>query len=88
MVKLTKDGKVLLDEMQIQHPTAAIIARTATAQDDITGDGTTSNVLFTGELLKQAERYLNEGAHPRVIVDGFEAAKKATLEFLETVSTV
>ena len=35
-IKLTKDGNVLLHEMQIQHPTAALIARTATAQDDIT----------------------------------------------------
>ena len=31
-LKLTKDGQVLLKEMQIQHPTAALIARTATAQ--------------------------------------------------------
>lgn len=35
-IKITKDGNVLLHEMQIQHPTAALIARTATAQDDIT----------------------------------------------------
>lgn len=83
-IKLTKDGKVLLDEMHIQHPTAAIIARTATAQDNITGDGTTSNVLFTGELLKQAERYLSEGLHPRVIVEGFELAREETLSFLDT----
>ena len=31
-IKLTKDGRVLLHEMQIQHPTASMIARTATAQ--------------------------------------------------------
>ena len=108
-IKVTKDGKVLLDEMvrttalrqtaqqsallrgriaapafahfhpcflplypllqQIQHPTAAIIARTATAQEDVTGDGTTSNVLFTGELMSQAERYLTEGLHPRILVE-------------------
>ena len=53
-IKLTKDGGSLLNEMQIQHPTAVMIARTATAQDDATGDGTTSCVLFTGELLKMA----------------------------------
>jgi hypothetical protein len=35
-VKLTKDGNVLLHEMQIQHPTAILIARTATAQEDVT----------------------------------------------------
>jgi T-complex protein 1 subunit zeta len=69
-IKLTKDGKCLLDEMQIQHPTAALIARQATAQDEMTGDGTTSSVIFTGELLKQAERYLSEGLHPRVLVEG------------------
>lgn len=47
-------------EQQIQHPTASLIARVATAQDDITGDGTTSNVLIIGELLKQADLYISE----------------------------
>ncbi|KAI8810366.1 chaperonin Cpn60/TCP-1 family [Cladochytrium replicatum] len=82
-IKLTKDGKVLLSEMQIQNPTAAMIARAATAQDDVTGDGTTSNVLMIGELLKQAQRYLAEGVHPRVLTEGFELAKKESLLFLE-----
>eukprot|EP00954_Amorphochlora_amoebiformis_P010233 799887-Amorphochlora_amoeboformis.AAC.3 len=82
-IKITKDGKVLLDEMQLQHPTAALIARTATAQDDITGDGTTSNVLFTGELLRQASIHLAEGLHPRVIVEGFEMARDRCMAFVE-----
>jgi T-complex protein 1 subunit zeta len=82
-IKLTKDGNVLLHEMQIQHPTAALIARTATAQDDITGDGTTTNVLLIGELLKQSERWLNEAVHPRVLAEGFDLAKVRALEFLE-----
>jgi T-complex protein 1 subunit zeta len=66
-IKVTKDGKVLLYEMMIQHPTAMLIARTATAQDDITGDGTTTAVLLCGELMKQAERQYMEGLHPRVV---------------------
>ena len=82
-IKLTKDGKVLLNEMQIQHPTAAMIARAATAQDEITGDGTTSNVLLIGEILKQAERFISEGVHPRVVVEGIEISKKEALNFLE-----
>lgn len=45
---------------QIQHPTASLIARVATAQDDVTGDGTTSNVLIIGELLKQADVFISE----------------------------
>ena len=61
-----------------------MIGRAATAQDDIVGDGTTSNVLFIGELMRQAERYLGEGVHPRILVEGIELAKKETLAFLET----
>uniref|UniRef100_A0A2K6TEU3 Chaperonin containing TCP1 subunit 6B n=1 Tax=Saimiri boliviensis boliviensis TaxID=39432 RepID=A0A2K6TEU3_SAIBB len=84
-IKLTKDGNVLLHEMQIQHPTASLIAKVATAQDDVTGDGTTSNVLIIGELLKQADLYISEGLHPRIIAEGFETAKVKALEVLEEV---
>merc|ERR1719478_1837031 len=79
-IKITKDGNTLLHEMQIQHPTASMIARAATAQDDITGDGTTSNVVLIGELLKQAERKIEEGLHPRIVVDGYNTAKEAALD--------
>ena len=107
-IKLTKDGAVLLKEMQImrptapqffdqervgahtlagrslrRHPTATMIARTATAQDEITGDGTTSVVLLTGELLKCAERYVGEGMHPRVIAEGYDLARDKALEILD-----
>ncbi|EXX51905.1 T-complex protein 1 zeta subunit [Rhizophagus irregularis] len=82
-IKITKDGKVLLSEMQIQNPTAAMIARAATAQDEITGDGTTSIVLLVGELMKQAERYISEGLHPRIVTEGFDLARKESLEFLD-----
>uniref|UniRef100_A0A2K6G6R7 Chaperonin containing TCP1 subunit 6A n=1 Tax=Propithecus coquereli TaxID=379532 RepID=A0A2K6G6R7_PROCO len=74
-IKLTKDGNVLLHNMQIQHPTASLIAKVATAQDDITGD----------ELLKQADLYIPEGLHPRIITEGFEAAKEKAFHFLEQV---
>jgi T-complex protein 1 subunit zeta len=87
-IKITKDGNVLLHEMQIQHPTAMMIARAATAQDDIVGDGTTSNVLFVGEMMKQAERQISEGIHPSIIVDGIEIAKKKALEYLESIKYV
>lgn len=82
-IKLTKDGHVLLKEMQIQNPTASLIARAATAQDDIVGDGSTSVVLLVGELLKQAERYIHEGVHPRALTEGFETARREAIRFLD-----
>merc|ERR1712076_39149 len=84
-IKISKDGNVLLHEMQIQHPTASLIARASTAQDDVTGDGTTSNVLIIGGFLKQAEMYISEGLHPRVVTEGFEEAKKIALQVLDDI---
>merc|ERR1712057_66002 len=83
-VRLTKDGNSLLGNMQIQHPTATLIARAATAQDEMVGDGTSTAVVFIGELLKQADRYLSENVHPRLIAEGFDIAKELTIAFLET----
>jgi len=82
-IKITKDGNVLLHEMQIQHPTASLIARASTAQDDATGDGTTSTVLLIGEFLKQADLYMQEGLHPRIICEGFDKAKEKALQVLD-----
>lgn len=84
-IKITKDGNVLLHEMQIQHPTASLIARASTAQDDVTGDGTTSIVLIIGELLKQADNYISDGLHPRLIAEGFDKARLKTLEVLDKI---
>mmetsp|Transcript_57002 Transcript_57002/g.138850 ORF Transcript_57002/g.138850 Transcript_57002/m.138850 type:complete len:586 (-) Transcript_57002:166-1923(-) len=87
-LKLTKDGLVLLKEMQIQHPTAVLIARTATAQDDVTGDGTTSTVLMCGSLLKESDRHITQDqVHPRLIVEGLEVARDEVLKFLDSVKT-
>ncbi|KRZ40564.1 T-complex protein 1 subunit zeta [Trichinella pseudospiralis] len=68
---------------QIKVPTASMIAKTSTAQNDITGDGTTSVVMLIGELLKQAENYITEGVHPSVICDGLEMGKNRCLKLLE-----
>jgi len=38
-----------------------------------------------GEFLKQAELYIGEGLHPRVVTEGFEVAKNKALEVLETL---
>lgn len=84
-IKITKDGNVLLHEMQIQHPTASLIARASTAQDETTGDGTTSTVLLIGELLKQADIFLTEGLHPRILTEGFDKARVKALEILDTM---
>jgi hypothetical protein len=65
-----------------------MIARAASAQDEITGDGTTSVVLLVGELLKQADRYISDGLHPRVVTDGYEIAKNESLKVWDRTAVV
>eukprot|EP00461_Guttulinopsis_vulgaris_P001595 UN01595 len=65
------------------HPTAALLSRQAAAQDDINGDGTTSTILLTGELMNEAERICAKGLHPRVLLEGYEKGKELTLQYLD-----
>ncbi len=47
-------------------------------QDDEVGDGTTSVVVLSGELLREAEQLVNQKVHPMTIIAGFrEAAETA-----------
>lgn len=39
-------------------------------QDDEVGDGTTSVVVFAGELLREAELLVNQKVHPMTIIAG------------------
>lgn len=80
--KLTKDGHVLLKEMQIRHPTAQFIARAATAQDDETGDGSTSAIVIIGETVRQCAPFIDQGIHPQVLNQGLWAARNKALEYL------
>jgi T-complex protein 1 subunit zeta len=82
-IKITKDGNILLNEMQIQHPTAALIAKSASAQDKVCGDGTTSEVILIGEILHQSEKHIVDGLHTRVIIDGIELAKTRLSQFID-----
>lgn len=39
-------------------------------QDDEVGDGTTSVTVLAGELLREAEKLIQQKIHPQTIVDG------------------
>src|SRR3989338_5357605 len=55
-ITITNDGVTILKEMQIEHPAAKMIVEVAKTQDEQVGDGTTTAVIFAGELLKNAEK--------------------------------
>ena len=54
-VTITNDGATILNEMEIEHPAAKMVVEVAKTQENEVGDGTTTAVIFAGELLKKAE---------------------------------
>ncbi len=73
-VTITNDGVTILQEMDIDNPTAEMIIEVAETQEDEAGDGTTTAVAIAGELLKNAEDLLEQDIHPTAIIKGFHMA--------------
>ena len=85
-VVITNDGATIMKELDVQHPAAKMLVEVAKSQDNEVGDGTTTAVVLTGELLSKAEKLLDQEVHPTVIVEGYKKASEKALEILEKLS--
>jgi len=85
-VVVTNDGATILKEIDVEHPAAKMIVEVAKSQDEECGDGTTTAVILTGELLKRAGELLDQNIHPTVICGGFKIAAKKAIETLNKIA--
>jgi thermosome len=85
-VVITNDGVTILKEMDIEHPAAKMMVEIAKTQDDEVGDGTTTAVVISGELLKRAEDLLEQDVHPTVIAQGYRQASEKAKEILNAIA--
>jgi archaeal chaperonin len=85
-VIITNDGVTILNEMQIEHPAAKMVVEVAKTQESEVGDGTTTAVIFAGELLKNAENLLDKGIHPTLIAKGYRIAASKSIDLLNELS--
>ena len=85
-VVVTNDGVTILEEMQIEHPTAKMIVEVAKTQENEVGDGTTTVVVLAGSLLKNAEELLDDNIHPTVIAKGYRMASEKSQEILNELA--
>ena len=86
-VTITNDGVTILQEMDIDNPTAEMIVEVAETQEDEAGDGTTTAVAIAGELLKEAEDLLDQDIHPTAIIKGFNMASEKAREEVDDIAT-
>ncbi len=85
-VVVTNDGVTILKEMDVEHPAAKMLVEVAKTQDQEAGDGTTTAVVLTGELLKRAESLIEQNIHPTIISQGYRLAATKALEVLQQLS--
>ncbi|RPJ50621.1 MAG: thermosome subunit, partial [Methanobacteriota archaeon] len=85
-VTVTNDGATILREVDIEHPAAKMVVEVAKTQDDEVGDGTTTAVVFAGELLKSASELIDMEIHPTVIASGYRLAAAKAIEILNTIA--
>ena len=82
-VVITNDGVTILKEVDVEHPAAKMVIEVAKTQDEQCGDGTTTAVIFAGELLKLAENLVEKNIHPTLITEGYRLAAEKAVEVLK-----
>ncbi len=85
-ITITNDGVTILEEMNIEHPSAKMIVEVAKTQENEVGDGTTTAVVIAGELLKNAEALLEMNVHPTVLAKGYRLAEEKAQEILNSIA--
>ena len=84
-IVMTNDGNCILREVDVSHPAAKSMIELSRAQDEEVGDGTTSVIILSGEILAMAEPLLQRNFHPTVIVKGYNQALQKSLEVCKQI---
>jgi T-complex protein 1 subunit eta len=85
-VTISNDGATIIALLDIVHPAAKTLVDVAKAQDYQVGDGTTSVILFSGELLRAARPFVEDGVHPQTIIKGFRQACQLALDKIDELA--
>lgn len=81
-IMVTNDGATILKSIALDNAAAKVLVNISKVQDDEVGDGTTSVTVLAAELLREAEKLVDQKIHPQTIIDGYRIASAAALEAL------
>ncbi|KAL8452975.1 hypothetical protein Emag_002061 [Eimeria magna] len=87
-VVVTNDGATILKQLEVQHPAAKVLVDLSDLQDKEVGDGTTSVVLLSSELLRLSVRLIKNDLHPTAVIAGYRLAMKLMQVFRSRLECV
>ncbi|KAJ0407281.1 hypothetical protein ATCC90586_003139 [Pythium insidiosum] len=73
-ISVTNDGATILRSVYVDNAAAKVLVDIAKTQDEEVGDGTTSVAVLCGELLREAEKLIDQRIHPQTIIEGWRIA--------------
>jgi len=79
----TNDGATVIKNLKVDNPIAQMFKALALSQERAIGDGTTTAVLFSAQLLSHSIDLLEKGMHRINVVNGYNIARQAALEFIQ-----
>ena len=81
-ITVTNDGATILKSIHVDNPAAKILIDISKCQDEEVGDGTTTVAVLAGELIREAEKLVNQKIHPQIIIQGWREARDVALRTL------
>jgi chaperonin GroEL len=87
---VTRDGVSVAKEIELEDPFenmgAKLVQEVASKTNDTAGDGTTTATLLAESIIVDGQRYLTSGANPNDLRAGINAAVKAVVAELSSMS--
>ncbi|MFN3527757.1 MAG: thermosome subunit alpha [Candidatus Altarchaeaceae archaeon] len=85
-ITITNDGATIVSELKVDHPAAKMMVEVAKTQDKEVGDGTTTVTVLASAFLEKADKLIDKGIHPTVVIRGFRIAAKEAQRILNEIA--
>ena len=85
-ITITNDGAEILKNLDIENVAANMMVNIAKSIDEEIGDGTTSAVIFSAQLLSNALELIEQNIHPKPITHGYKLAANKALAIVNEIA--
>lgn len=85
-VTVTNDGATILDKIDTAHPAAKMLIRTARAQEEEVGDGTTTTTILASALICEGVSHVSRGVPVTKVIEGIALGVREATDYIRSKS--